>query len=336
MMEFQVAPEQLAQDVRHARRVGVVRPRAAARADSPRAGRGPGGTRCRTGRSARPGLSWPWVVNIRTLAGRLGREHAGRRAAAGRSTCPVLRVCRSIPSPRRHSSRQSPAVMSPTRPPLAAMMVAIRRSDRSRVSGLTCSVSHSLPEPGEARPGRGSGPSRRSAAAARSWPAASPRRAGSRHRRSAAAARRPGRDPAVAGREPVRRGEPADRAGSRQPLPASSAPEAIQRSCQVSPGWLPASPAPASGPATAAAARSGLSSANGGASSSADACSRSSAVAGQPARAGPRRELPHHLRALRCGRAGADAREQHRRRQPGRGAAGHEASPNRTFSVSGR
>ena len=55
-----------------------------------------------------------------------------------------------------------------------------------------------------------------------------------------------------------------------------------------------------------------------------------------PVRAGPRRKLPHHLRALRGGRAGRDAREQERRRQPGQGAAGHEVVPNRTCSVSVR
>ena len=55
-----------------------------------------------------------------------------------------------------------------------------------------------------------------------------------------------------------------------------------------------------------------------------------------PAGAFPGRELPHHLRAVRGGGAGTDPGEQGRRCQPGRSGGAHKAVPNRTCKVSGR
>ena len=169
--------------------------------------------------------------------------------------------------------------MSPTRPLLAATIAAIRRSDRSRVSGLTCPASQacrSMPKPAGSRvraisPVRSCSPERAS-----SHPG-SGRITSPQTRRSSPAPRpRPWRS--LAGSLPAAVSHPV--AVSRQSA-ASAAPEAAQRSCHVPPGW------PASQSSTCPRQRDRcrcpprLSSRNGGASSSADACSLSRLAAGQ-------------------------------------------------------
>ena len=141
-----------------------------------------------------------------------------------------------MPSATAASSRQSPGVMSPAMPPLAAMMAAIRRSDRSRVTGLACSVSHS----------------RRSAAKPPGSRVRAISAVSSCSPESASSQPRPGliTSPQISRRSPPPRpcpcrslaqnlpaaAEPV--AGEFPPAGGPSAPEADQRSCQVLPGML--------------------------------------------------------------------------------------------------
>ena len=179
------------------------------------------------------GLSWPWVANIRHAGRRGRREHAGARGAAGRSTCPVPRGAVDHVTATGSSSRQSPTVMSPTSAALgghdggdpAQRQVTGELAD---LLGLA-----ELPQPGEpvrvADPGHLGG--QRCSAGAVQQPA----RIRPDHV-TADQQQQPGAQAVTRLVRRVLRGEPPARRSRHRAVP--SAPDAVQRSCQVAPGWL--------------------------------------------------------------------------------------------------
>ena len=204
------------------------------------------------------------------------------------------------------SSRQSPAVMSRTRPPLAATIAAIRRSDRSRVSGLTCSASHARRSAAKAPGSRVRAISLVSSCRpelASSHPGSGLIRSPQIIRSSPAPRPLPRGPPA--GALPAAESHPA--AISRQPAPAWPAPEAAQRSCHVPPGCPPSQSrtCPRIRPRCCWPPR--LPSRNGGAVSSARASSLPTAVPGHQ----PGRSLGGNCR-ITCAPSGAEGPGQTR------------------------
>ena len=220
------------------------------------------------------GVSWPRVVNIRTLAGGFGGSTPGRP----QQLVEVHSRAAGLALDRPHRGGQLQAVAGGDVADEAALgghdggdpaqrQVPGQRAD---LPGLAC-----LPEQGEGA--RVAGPGHLAGEQLQPGAGQQPARvrAGSRHRRSAGAARRPGRGPGGRWTEPARRGEPG---GGGLP-PAGGMPRRPRRP-SVPARWrragLPASPAPAPGSGPAAAARRGCPAGTAGPAAAPSACSRSS------------------------------------------------------------
>ena len=187
-----------------------------------------------------------------------------------------------MPSSSSAISTQSPAVMSRTMPPLAAMMVAIRRSALFLVWVLAGSLRQT--DTSSANP---SGSRLRAISAVRictvpgvrshdrlgriTSPLISTRMALPRASKSFFS---------LAQAAPSRRSHPMTRCRQAM-LPAASAPLTSHRSCQVCPGWCSSQRRIFPMPARRRACVPGASRTNGGASSRADTSSRDCSVADQ-------------------------------------------------------